>query len=287
MDVEIARNNAKKIDFFLDQCKEKNLRFNTLKTYDYALTAFYNYALDKDLDFSDADLFDIRDFKKKTLGDYSPRSQNLKLSAIRSFYDVLGQYRLVDHNPVINSFNNKLDKKAITFVNDNDFRLILDYFKLTSSDSYVIGLGLMYYSGLRVGEVYDTDISRDIIFHGDKTYIRVHGKGAKERVVPVFDSFTADMMKLILRQHNSLLPLKLGVNAQTYEYHFKNIAIKHNIKQYSCHDFRRGFAVNLYSKTKDLELLRVLLGHESYNTSLMYIRDATVKVYDLPDYLFA
>ena len=145
----------------------------------------------------------------------------------------------------------------------------------------------MFFSGLRVGEVGITDLISDVIFQGDKMYLKVHGKGAKERVVPVFSWAAVRQIKEFRSSHQSLLPLRVGSFTQTYDYHLKKISKKLSLPVYSCHDFRRGFAVNLYKQTHDLELLRVLLGHESYNTTLMYIRNATVKIYDLPPSLYA
>ena len=150
------------------------------------MTDIYGYLLDKDKGFEEVSLFDIRDYKKTRLGDFAPSTQNLKLSVLRKFYDVMGEYGVISYNPVVKSFNNRLEKKALTYVTEDNYKIIENYFKENSSDNYVLGLRLMYFSGLRVGEVGITDLISDVIFQGDKMYLKVHGKGAKERVVPVF-----------------------------------------------------------------------------------------------------
>lgn len=282
-----ARANAEKIAFFLDTVTDRRLSEHTRRTYDTALTDIYGYLLDKDKGFEEVSLFDIRDYKKTRLGDFAPSTQNLKLSVLRKFYDVMGEYGVISYNPVVKSFNNRLEKKALTYVTEDNYKIIENYFKENSSDNYVLGLRLMYFSGLRVGEVGITDLISDVIFQGDKMYLKVHGKGAKERVVPVFSWAAVRQIKEFRSSHQSLLPLRVGSFTQTYDYHLKKISKKLSLPVYSCHDFRRGFAVNLYKQTHDLELLRVLLGHESYNTTLMYIRNATVKIYDLPPSLYA
>ena len=282
-----ARANAEKIAFFLDTVTDRRLSEHTRRTYDTALTDIYGYLLDKDKGFEEVSLFDIRDYKKTRLGDFAPSTQNLKLSVLRKFYDVMGEYGVISYNPVVKSFNNRLEKKALTYVTEDNYKIIENYFKENSSDNYVLGLRLMFFSGLRVGEVGITDLISDVIFQGDKMYLKVHGKGAKERVVPVFSWAAVRQIKEFRSSHQSLLPLRVGSFTQTYDYHLKKISKKLSLPVYSCHDFRRGFAVNLYKQTHDLELLRVLLGHESYNTTLMYIRNATVKIYDLPPSLYA
>lgn len=279
--------NAEKIAFFLDTVSDRRLSEHTRRTYDTALTEIYNYLEGKDKSFEELTLFDIRDFKRTTLKDFAPSSQNLKLSVFRQFYDVMGEYGVISYNPVVKSFNNRLEKKALTYVPDRHYKLIERYFAESSSDNYVLGLRLMYYSGLRVGEVGAVDLMSDVQFQDDKAFLRVHGKGAKERIVPVFSGAAVKQIKEYQADHSSLLPLHIGTFTQIFDYHLKRLPEKLDVPVYSCHDFRRGFAVNLYSKTRDLELLRVLLGHESYNTTLLYIRDATVKIYDLPPELYA
>lgn len=284
----VAKENAEKIAFFLDTCRDRKLSPNTLRSYDTALESFYNYATERDLLFEKVDLFQIRSFKKDKLSNYAPTSQNLKLSVVRKFYETLQEFRVLDFNPVSQSFNNKIERKTLTFVPKEHYSLIEKYFIENSSENYLLGLRLMYFSGLRVSEVGAINLINDIVIDQDKKmYLKVHGKGSKERIVPVFSRQAHNQINSFRKNHNSLMPLHLGTNTQTYDYHLKQIALNNNIQKYSCHDFRRGFAVNLYSKTHDIEMLRVLLGHESYNTTLLYIRDATVNVYQLPDSLFA
>lgn len=283
----LEQENAKKIAFYMDICKDRHLSQNTLRTYDYALLNFYDYLAAHSLAVEKVTLFDIRNFKKEALLEYSPSSQNLKLSAIRKFYTTLQEFNVLSFNPVSISFNNRLEKRTLSFVTDSDYPLIDRYFSENSSDNYTLGIRLMYFSGLRVGEINQVDLINDVSCVDNKMFLKIHGKGAKQRIVPVFDNKAMYQIKSFRANHNSLLPLYIGSNRQTYDYHLRRVAETENIQRYTCHDFRRGFAVNLYSKTHDLEMLRVLLGHESYNTSLMYIRDATVNVYKLPDTLFA
>lgn len=282
-----SKANAEKIAFFLDICKDRRLSELTQTTYDTALTDFYNFLENKDKLVEEVGIFDIREYKTQNLAKFAPSSQNLKLSVLRQFYDTLAEYRVLDVNPVVKSFNNRLEKRTLTFVTPNDYEALEDYFKEYSSDTYLLGLRLMFFSGLRVGEVGQVDLIRDIIYKDDRMFMKVHGKGAKERIVPVFSLAAEQQIKDMVASHKSLIPLKIGSFQQNFQYHINKASKLINIPAYSCHDFRRGFAVNLYSRTKDLELLRVLLGHESFNTSLMYMRNVTVKVYDLPANLYA
>lgn len=283
----IDKDNAEKIAFFMDICKDRKLAPKTLESYDYALTKFYDYLSHHEIAVEKATLFDIRNFKKESLDGFAPSSQNLKLSAIRKFYETLQEFNLLSFNPVSKSFSNRIERKTLTFVPADVYKEIDRYFEENSSDNYLLGLRLMYFSGLRVGEIGLIDLINDVSFVDKKMFLKIHGKGAKQRIVPVFSRAAANQINNFRREHSSLLPLHIGTFVQTYDYHLDKYSKQANIPKYSCHDFRRGFAVNLYAKTHDIEMLRVLLGHESYNTSLMYIRDATINVYQIPDTLFA
>lgn len=279
------QENARNIAFYLDLCADRGLAANTLKTYDNALTKYYNYALSLDKSFSEIDLFDVRDYKTFLSATESKSTQNNNLSVIRSFYNTLMEYRIYDNNPVLQTFNNRLEHKTLTFVPAAEYVVIRDYFTQHSSINYVLGLELMMTSGLRVGELRQIDLFKDISYKGNRAFLKVHGKGNKQRIVPIFSAYAVKLIELLKSQHQSLLPLMLGTSTQVYTYHLDNYA-KISNHYYTNHDFRRGFAVDLYSRTHDIELVRVLLGHESYNTTLMYIRDATVNVYDLPADLY-
>lgn len=283
----IDKDNAEKIAFFMDICKDRRLAPKTIESYDYALSRFYDYLSSHQIAVEKATLFDIRNFKKESLADFAPSSQNLKLSAVRKFYETLQEFNVLSFNPVSKSFANRLERRTLTFVPEEDFKEIEKFFEENSSDNYLLGLRLMYFSGLRVGEIGEVDLISDISYVDSKMFLKIHGKGAKQRIVPVFSKAAANQIKSFRASHNSLLPLHIGTFTQTYDYHLERFSKQNNMAKYSCHDFRRGFAVNLYAKTHDIEMLRVLLGHESYNTSLMYIRDATINVYQIPDTLFA
>ena len=283
----LDKDNAEKIAFYLDICKDRQLSPKTLESYDYALSVFYDYLSAHNLAVEKVSLFDVRNFKKESLASFAPSSQNLKLSAIRKFYETLQEFDILRFNPVSKSFSNRLERKTLSFVPEENYKLIERFFEENSSDNYLLGLRLMYFSGLRVGEIGEVDLINDVSYVNSKMFLKLHGKGAKQRIVPVFSKEAALQIKSFRAAHNSLLPLHIGTFVQTYDYHLDRFSKQHNLPKYSCHDFRRGFAVNLYSKTHDIEMLRVLLGHESYNTSLMYIRDATINIYELPDTLFA
>ena len=283
----IDKDNAEKIAFFMDICKDRKLAPKTLESYDYALSSYYDYLSSHQIAVENATLFDIRNFKKESLASFAPSSQNLKLSALRKFYETLQEFNVLSFNPVSKSFANRLERKTLTFVPEDDFKKIEKFFEVNSSDNYLLGLRLMYFSGLRVGEIGQVDLISDISNVDNKMFLKIHGKGAKQRIVPVFSRTAASQIKSFRASHSSLLPLHIGTFTQTYDYHLERFSKQNNMAKYSCHDFRRGFAVNLYAKTHDIEMLRVLLGHESYNTSLMYIRDATINVYQIPDTLFA
>lgn len=141
-------------------------------------------------------------------------------------------------------------------------------------------LETMYSCGLRVTEVVNLQIS---CLYLDVGFIRVTGKGNKERLVPI----GADAVKYIKLYKDNIrvhVPLKKGcedilfVNKRGGQlsrimifYIIKDLAKKASItKNISPHTFRHSFATHLVEGGADLRAVQEMLGHESITTTEIY-----------------
>lgn len=136
-------------------------------------------------------------------------------------------------------------------------------------------------SGLRLNEVTLIDLADYDI---KQNLLKVHGKGSKERLVPV-GKFTTHFIKLYLRD----LPDRLSNNAWLFStiagHRLTRTTIKLFIQKisysltfrFSCHKLRHNFATNycldLYNKGDNIDIykLMVLLGHEDIKTTRRYL----------------
>lgn len=148
---------------------------------------------------------------------------------------------------------------------------------------------LLYSSGLRVSELIKIRLS-DISFEGG--YIRIVGKGSKERVVPVnqramekVKRYTIDFRPSLLKKRQSEYLFVTGRGApmtrqrfwQTIKVYGKQLGI-----ELSPHTVRHSFATHLLEGGADLRSLQKMLGHSDISTTQIYTKvtmDRIKKVY--------
>jgi integrase/recombinase XerD len=138
----------------------------------------------------------------------------------------------------------------------------------------------MYSCGLRVSEVVNLQMSN---LYLDVGFIRVIGKGNKERLVPIGSSAVKylDIYRKDIRVH---IPLKPGnedilflnrrgskLSRVMIFYIIKDLTKKAGIKKsISPHTFRHSFATHLVEGGADLRAVQEMLGHESITTTEIY-----------------
>lgn len=140
-------------------------------------------------------------------------------------------------------------------------------------------LELIYGSGLRVSELLDIKIE-DI--HLNQSYVIVHGKGDKERMVPISDMANIALRKYMVDSREHLLKdnhtndLFLNQNGsrlsrQGFFKILKKLAADANVSvECSPHTLRHSFATHLLENGMDLRTLQTLLGHEDISTTQIY-----------------
>ena len=148
---------------------------------------------------------------------------------------------------------------------------------------------LMYDSAARLGEVLGLNVS-DISIDGENSYIRVNGKGSKQRIVPISVKTATHLAQYISVYHKEEYPVRellfftviknvIGMMSEgNVERFIKEYARK---AQSSCpsvpdhvhpHMFRRTRATQLYQNGVSLPLVSRLLGHASLETTQVYAK---------------
>ena len=139
----------------------------------------------------------------------------------------------------------------------------------------------MYSCGLRVSEVITIKIS-DLFF--DEGFVRVLGKGNKERFIPIHNQAQKYILSYInnirihqvpQKNHEDTLFLNRrgkGLSRQMVFMMLNETAIKINLKKkISPHTFRHSFATHLLKNGADLRAIQQMLGHESITTTEIYV----------------
>jgi len=137
-------------------------------------------------------------------------------------------------------------------------------------DKHKLGLLLMSYGGLRVSEMCSLQIS-DI--HLQRGFMKIHGKGGKERIVPL----NATLQKMI---ESYLSKYSYHLNPESYLIGGARNSWHYVVKKYAeqnlgrtdihCHTLRHSFATGLYEKDVPIERISQILGHSKLDTTMIY-----------------
>jgi integrase/recombinase XerD len=203
------------------------------------------------------------------------------ISALRAFYSYLMKHGKIHANPTIELTIPKLDAKLPNFLSNAEITQLL----AVIDTSTIFGkrdramIELMYSCGLRVSELVNLEFYQ--IKLGDE-FIVIHGKGNKDRVLPMNDiaiNYLKDYQKnareLLLHQgkNDSYFLSRLGkkMTRQNFFLIIKNYALQAGIQQnVSPHSLRHAFATHLVQNGADLRSVQLMLGHSDISTTQIY-----------------
>ena len=272
---------------------EKSYSGLTVKEYVNDLKLFHkyiqeNYNYKENFPIKKIDRHEIIEFLGDIIieKDNSPVTRNRKLFSLRSFFKYLHINSYIENNPAENIESSKTETRAEPiYLKMNQARKYLRTIKNSDSrhknrDLAIIKVFL--YAGLRVSELVNLNLE-NIDF--DDEAIKFFGKGNKERYVPLHE----DVIKSIL----DYLPEREKIDKKDQEAekalfisgHGNRISVRtvqHTVKKYAKqagirnadkitpHKLRHTFATTLYQETKDLNVLKDLLGHSDISSTQIY-----------------
>ncbi|MBM4328593.1 MAG: tyrosine recombinase XerC [Deltaproteobacteria bacterium] len=245
-------------------------------------------------DVSGIDPLHVRGFLASRFGKIKKVTMGRKLAAVRTFFRFLRRERLVSSNPAEGIRAPKREKPAPRALSvDEMHRFFVRNPAMAKRDLAIFEL--LYSSGLRVGELTGLKIQDLDLKNG---WVRVVGKGSKERYVPV-GSKAIKAIEEYLPVRDLLLTQKrpwtdseaLFVNRRGGP--LSSRTVRRILKAYldaagltrdaSPHTFRHSFATHLLVGGADLRSIQELLGHASLSTTQRYTRvdlGRLMEVYD-------
>ena len=198
-----------------------------------------------------------------------------KLSALRTFYKFLMLEKIISENPVKNIETPKLQRALPKYLSPKEIELLISSSgDIKTSARLRCMIELLYASGLRVSELCELQMSANL---GDK--LLVHGKGAKERLVPIHEAAQHALHKwLQIRgdiDSKYIFPTNSKTGHITRDGFFKILkkcAILSGIDpaRVSPHVLRHSFASHLLAGGANLRVIQTMLGHEDISTTQIY-----------------
>ena len=282
--------NTELIDQFIDfYWLSTGASKNTLAAYRSDLKIFSKWLAGKS--FISVNSKHIQDyFSDRQKNNIGPSTQARILTCLHSFYQYLLTNQLISKDPTEQLSQPKLEKKLPVFLNIQEVEKLLE----APSGSSLFGqrdramLELLYSCGLRVSELIN------LSYHNinlKEEFIRIHGKGNKERVLPMGEMAIDYLMKyetnarpILLKngQSDSYFLSNRGsaMSRQNFFYIIKAYANQVGIdKPLSPHSLRHAFATHLVQKGADLRSVQLMLGHSDISSTQLYthIQNAQLK----------
>ena len=282
--------NTELIDQFIDYYwLSTGASKNTLAAYRSDLKIFNKWLAGKS--FISVNSKHIQDyFSDRQKNNIGSSTQARILTCLHSFYQYLLANQLIKKDPTEQFSHPKLEKKLPVFLNIQEVEKLLE----APSSSSLFGqrdramLELLYSCGLRVSELIN------LSYHNinlKEEFIRIHGKGNKERVLPMGEIAIDYLMKyetnarpVLLKngQSDSYFLSNRGsaMSRQNFFYIIKAYANQVGIdKPLSPHSLRHAFATHLVQKGADLRSVQLMLGHSDISSTQLYthIQNAQLK----------
>ncbi|AYN67135.1 site-specific tyrosine recombinase XerD [Euzebyella marina] len=225
----------------------------------------------------------IQQFVYDVAKNLNPRSQARIISGLKSFFNYLVFEDYREDNPLDLIESPKIGRKLPDTLSEDEIDQIIAAIDLSKPEGERnrAMLETLYGCGLRVSELVGLSIS-DLFF--DEGFIKVTGKGDKQRFVPISDYNIKyiDIYRNEVRVHQNaqkghedILFLNRRGKQLTRAMIFtiiKRLAEKNGLKKsISPHTFRHSFATHLLKNGADLRAIQQMLGHESITTTEVYV----------------
>ncbi|MBD1365802.1 site-specific tyrosine recombinase XerD [Mucilaginibacter sp. ZT4R22] len=264
---------------------ERSLAGNSIEAYSRDLDKLYQYA-DSQLNKKSPKDFSLHDLRRfiawvNELG-MIPSTQSRIISGIKAFYKFLLMEDYIAADPSELLETPKIQRKLPDTLSVDEINLLIGAIDLSKPEGTrnKAMLEVLYGCGLRVSELTELKISN---LYTEIEFIKVTGKGSKERLVPIGGE-AIRALKIWIEFVRVHIPIKKGEEdlvflnrrgsrlSRVYVFlMIKDLAATVGLKKkISPHTFRHSFATHLVEGGADLRAVQEMLGHESITTTEIY-----------------
>tara|TARA_B100001989_G_scaffold188023_1_gene137468 strand:+ start:176 stop:1069 length:894 start_codon:yes stop_codon:yes gene_type:complete len=273
-----------------DFLRIKNYSKHTISNYERDINRFLKYLNENKIDPDDVSTAIITGWiiflRREGL---SNRSIQRNISSLKNFYKYLFKNGITDTNYFESVQSPKIGETLPKALTPEDVEKLLSFEPKTFSDARDKAfLELLYSSGLRVSEAVSVNISS---FESDFNFVKVLGKGNKERMLPV-GKYAKDAIVtwLNIRDNNinstdALFTNKYGnrISVRAMQQRIYKISVAQGMSPVSPHMLRHSFATHILESSGDLRSIQEMLGHSSLSTTQIYTKlnfQQLAKIYD-------
>lgn len=260
---------------------ERGLAPHSVSSYRNDLKSFGLWMAGRGLDVLACERADLRRYISELRGrGLAARSTARALAALRGLYRYLLEHNEAKQDPTLELETPKLMRALPYFLSSEEVEALLGAPDIGTAQGIRdrAMLETMYATGVRVSELVGLKVGQ---LRPDPGYLRVWGKGSKERIVPVGTS-ALEWLQRYLEQARPQLDkahveamflsrLGQGMSRQMFWYLIKRYGKQAGITTHlSPHVLRHSFATHLLEHGADLRVIQELLGHSSISTTEVY-----------------
>lgn len=273
-------NIAKKYRNYL--LLEKSLSPNSIDAYMTDLAKLSGFLENENLKVEDVTLDDLQQFVAQLYDiGINARSVARIISGIKSFYNFLALDGYMQKDPTDLLDTPKIGLKLPTVLSLEEIEKLMSVIDLSTKEGQRNRaiLETLYSCGLRISELTKLKFS-DLFF--DEGFIKVEGKGSKQRLVPISHTAIKEIEKYLYYRRE--INVKKGYEdalflsnrgtpiSRIMVFHFiKEYAVQAGIKKtISPHTFRHSFATHLLEGGANIRAIQLMLGHEKITTTEIY-----------------
>lgn len=261
---------------------EKGLSANSISAYMHDLRKLLDYTVENKLAITDLSTANLEElFAQQYDRGIKPRSMARMLSGVKSFFKYLFLEDYIQKNPaeLLDAPSIGMKLPTVLSIEEIDNMLsVIDVSTVEGTRNYAI-IETLYSCGLRVSEL--TSLRFTNLFF-DEGFIRVDGKGDKQRLVPISD-VAIQKINNYLTYRNQMIAKKgsedfifiskrgTPISRITVFYYVKKYADEAGIKKIiSPHILRHSFATHMLERGANIRHVQAMLGHEKITTTELY-----------------
>ena len=286
--------NNEYLDSFLDNIwAEQGLAKNTLLSYEHDINSFLLFLNKEKIKLFDTTQSDVNLFISQRFSNgISSRSNMRLISSLKKFFLYLYSHNFLKINPTENiETPRKIKSLPHTIGIDQVDKLLnapnIDT-RFGSRDKAM--LEILYACGLRVSELVSLKFSQ---VNMESNFLRVLGKGNKERIIPINDYALSFLKKYIDNFRKDFITSKktdalflsnrgAEMTRHSFWHILKKYASQVGIEEHlSPHTLRHAFATHMINNGADLRVVQLLLGHSDLSTTQLYTHIAKNELKEL------
>lgn len=276
----ILSNNP--IEEFPAYLKRHNQSDNTITAYETSIRYFY--AL-----YQEMTPINLKAFRSFLIKNYRPATINQRIHAMNVYLQFLEDY-YPDRYPELyayrlNSIKVPRTSYRDTVISNEDCQILQDYLKANDYDFWYFVVRFLVTTGARVSELVQIKVE-----HLKCGYLDLYSKGGKIRRIYITDTLCKEAMAWCNSRNQTSGFLFVNSKGKQITPRGIHMRLKYFAKRYGIdpdtvypHSFRHRFAKNFLERCSDIALLADLLGHESIETTRIYLKKSSSEQRQLLD----